>query len=111
MAQLKDLIVNGVSRFIGKVYGSFEGNLTGNADTSTKATQDESGNNIKTNYGASLTQGSSSDKVKLTSKSGVSLGEVTIDNVINATKLNSQLPSYYLNYSNLTGKTNNSCCC
>lgn len=39
MAQLKDLIVNGVGRFIGKVYASeFVGKLTGNADTATKLT-------------------------------------------------------------------------
>lgn len=40
MAHLKNLIVNGVSRFIGKAYGAFvgtfEGNLVGNADTATK---------------------------------------------------------------------------
>lgn len=34
MAQLKDLLVNGSSRFIGDIYG----NLRGNADTATKAT-------------------------------------------------------------------------
>ena len=41
MAHLKDLIVNGASRFIGKAYGafvgSFSGNLDGNATTSTIA--------------------------------------------------------------------------
>lgn len=41
MAHLKDLIVNGASRFIGKAYGvfvgSFTGNLDGNAATSTTA--------------------------------------------------------------------------
>lgn len=40
MAHLKDLIVNGASRFIGKAYGvfvgTFNGNLIGNADTATK---------------------------------------------------------------------------
>lgn len=37
MANLKDLIVNGVARIIGKTYSSeFVGNLTGNADTATK---------------------------------------------------------------------------
>ena len=40
MAHLKDLIVTGVSRFIGKVYASeFVGKLTGNADTATNATK------------------------------------------------------------------------
>lgn len=37
MANLKDLIVNGVARVIGKVYApEFVGKLTGNADTATK---------------------------------------------------------------------------
>lgn len=40
MAHLKDLIVNGASRFIGKAYGvfvgTFNGNLVGNANTATK---------------------------------------------------------------------------
>ena len=40
IAQLKDLIVNGVGRFIGKVYASeFIGKLTGNADTATSASK------------------------------------------------------------------------
>ena len=39
MAQLKDLIVNGPSRFIGDVYATtFTGNLEGNASTATSAT-------------------------------------------------------------------------
>lgn len=39
MAQLKDLIVNGPSRFIGDVYATtFTGNLAGNANTATSAT-------------------------------------------------------------------------
>lgn len=39
MAQLKDLIVNGPSRFIGDVYATtFTGNLEGNASTATTAT-------------------------------------------------------------------------
>lgn len=39
MAQLKDLIVNGSSRFIGDVYATtFTGNLAGNASTATNAT-------------------------------------------------------------------------
>ena len=37
MANLKDLLVNGVARIIGKVYApEFVGKLTGNADTATK---------------------------------------------------------------------------
>ena len=43
MAQLKDLIVNGDTRFIGNVYGD----LTGTAE---KATKDASGNTITTTY-------------------------------------------------------------
>lgn len=51
MAQLKDLIVNSVIRCIGKVYSpEFVGKLTGNADTSTKATQDSAGQQINTTY-------------------------------------------------------------
>ena len=39
MAQLKDLIVNGPSRFIGDVYATtFTGDLNGNASTATSAT-------------------------------------------------------------------------
>ena len=39
MAQLKDLIVNGPSRFIGDVYATtFTGDLNGNAATATYAT-------------------------------------------------------------------------
>lgn len=49
MAHLKDLIVNGASRFIGKAYGafvgSFTGNLDGNAATTTKVTATATGAN------------------------------------------------------------------
>lgn len=41
MAQLKDLLVNGSSRFIGDIYG----NLRGNADTATKATNADTATN------------------------------------------------------------------
>ncbi len=51
MANLKDLIVNGAARVIGKVYApEFVGKLTGNADTATKATGDKEGNEITTTY-------------------------------------------------------------
>ena len=57
MAQLKDLIVNGPSRFIGDVYATtFTGNLNGNANTATSATSagsavnDGSGNSIVDTY-------------------------------------------------------------
>lgn len=46
MAQIKDLIVTGASRFLGNIYGT----LKGNADTSTKATQDSAGQQINTTY-------------------------------------------------------------
>lgn len=80
IAQLKDLIVNGVGRFIGKVYASeFIGKLTGNADTATsatKATQDESGNNIKSSYASSISI--SDHTITLKNKNGSSLGTVTV---------------------------------
>ena len=59
MANLKDLIVNGTARIIGKTYSSeFVGNVTGdvagdvagNAATATKASQDSEGNVIKDTY-------------------------------------------------------------
>ena len=51
MAQLKDLIVTGAARILGKLYASeFVGKLTGNADTATKATQDSAGQQINTTY-------------------------------------------------------------
>ena len=46
MAQIKDLIVTGASRFLGNIYGT----LKGNADTSTKATQDSAGQQINKTY-------------------------------------------------------------
>ena len=80
MAQLKDLIVNGVGRFIGKLYASeFIGKLTGNADTATSATkaaQDESGNNIKSSYASSISI--SNHTITLKNKNGASLGTVTV---------------------------------
>lgn len=53
MAQLKDLIVSGATRILGKTYSpEFVGKLTGNADTATKATGDSNGSNIRTTYAA-----------------------------------------------------------
>ena len=46
MAQLKDLIVSGPARFLGKIIGD----LNGNADTATRATQDAAGNVITSTY-------------------------------------------------------------
>lgn len=56
------------------------GSCTGNAATATKATSDESGNNIKTSYGASLSV-SENNKLTLTSKSGATLSTVDLSNI------------------------------
>ena len=80
MAQLKDLIVSGTARILNKIYASeFVGKLTGNADTATsatKATQDESGNNIKASYASSIDI--SDHTITLKNKNGASLGTVTV---------------------------------
>lgn len=68
MAQLKDLIVNGPSRFIGDVYATtFTGNLRGNANSATKAIQDGDGNVIKNTYikVVSLESGTNNGTLKL----------------------------------------------
>ena len=70
-----DLIVTGVGRFTNGLYG----NLTGNADTAssaTKATQDESGNNIKATYANTISI--SDHTITLKNKNGTSLGTVTV---------------------------------
>lgn len=57
----------------------FIGNLTGNASTATsatKATQDESGNNIKSSYGASLSVSGST--LTLKNKNSAALSSVTL---------------------------------
>lgn len=58
---------------------SFIGSLTGNAtsaDSATKATQDESGNNIKSSYASSMSI--SDHTITLKNKNGASLGTVTV---------------------------------
>lgn len=58
---------------------SFVGSLTGNAssaNSATKATQDESGNNIKASYAASMSISGST--ITLKNKNGSSLGTVTV---------------------------------
>ena len=55
---------------------SFSGSLTGNASTATKATQDESGNNIKASYASSMSISGST--ITLKNKNGSSLGTVTV---------------------------------
>ena len=54
----------------------FNGALSGNATTATKATQDESGNNIKASYGSSISI--SGNTVTLSNKNGGSLATATI---------------------------------
>lgn len=55
---------------------SLDANLIGNASTATKATQDESGNNIKASYAASFSI--SDHTITLKNKNGASLGTVTV---------------------------------
>ena len=50
--------------------------FNGNATSATKATQDESGNNIKSNYAASISI--SDHTITLQNKNGTSLGTVTV---------------------------------
>ena len=55
MAHLKDLIVTGVSRFLGTVYAKlFKGDLEG---TATKAMNDSAGNKITSTYIKDITGG------------------------------------------------------
>ena len=61
----------------GKVVATtFVGALDGNASTATKATQDESGNNIKASYASSFSI--SGHTITLQNKNGTSLGTVTV---------------------------------
>lgn len=55
---------------------SFVGDLTGNASTATKATQDESGNNIKATYASSMSI--SDHTLTLKNKNGSTLSTVTV---------------------------------
>jgi hypothetical protein len=55
MAQFKELLVFGTTRILENVYakkfvGDIEGNITGNADTATKASQDALGQAIDSTY-------------------------------------------------------------
>lgn len=73
MAQLKDLLVNGSSRFIGDIYG----NLRGNADTATKATNADHATKADTAIKAnSATTATTADKVKSTLT--IKMGSTTI---------------------------------
>ena len=55
---------------------TFTGALSGNAATATKATQDESGNNIKTSYAASMSL--SGTTLSLLNKNSTALSTVTL---------------------------------
>lgn len=66
---------------------SWVDDITGNAATATKATQDESGNNIKASYASSL--GTSDNSVILKNKSGATLSSITVPYATNSlTSLN-----------------------
>ena len=67
-----NLIVTGAARFLNTINGS----ISGNAATATKATQDESGNNIKASYASSFSI--SDHTITLKNKNGASLGTVTV---------------------------------
>ena len=55
MASLKDLLVTGTARILGKIYaGGFVGNLSGNADSATKASKDSANQQINSTYIKSL---------------------------------------------------------
>ena len=58
-----------------------------NATNAVKATQDESANNIKDSYGASLA-GNNSALISLINKNGYALSSITVNNVANATYAN-----------------------
>lgn len=71
MANFKDMIVFGTARFLDVVYakqfiGPIKGNITGNADTATKATQDANGNNISSTYIKDISGDGTSDTITFT---------------------------------------------
>ena len=67
-----NLINTGAARFLNTINGS----ISGNAATATKATQDESGNNIKASYASSFSI--SDHTITLKNKNGASLCTVTV---------------------------------
>lgn len=75
MAQLNNLLVTGSAKFLNTVTGNIDGNAS-TATSATKATQDESGNNIKSTYAASASI--SGNTVTLKNKNGGTLSTVTI---------------------------------
>lgn len=85
MAQLNSLIVTGDSRFLNAINGDLNGNAN-TSTTATKATQDESGNNIKASYASSISI--SDHTITLKNKNNESLGTVTVpDSSTDDTKL------------------------
>ena len=79
--------VNGGADIILKLPATIKATITGNADTATlatKATSDESGNNIKTNYASSISI--NDHTITLKNKNGDSLGSIIVpDNNTNTT--------------------------
>lgn len=73
--QAGNLIVNGSARFLNTINGDISGSAA-TATSATKATQDESGNNIKSTYAASFSI--SDHTITLKNKNGTSLGTVTV---------------------------------
>lgn len=99
MAQLKDLIVSGAARVLGKLYASeFVGKLTGNADSATKATKDSDNQQINTTYIKGL---SVSGKVITYTKGNGTTGTITtqdtwrgVQNNLTSTATDQSLSAY-----------------
>lgn len=89
MAQLKDLIVNGPSRFIGDVYATtFTGNLAGNANTATSAT------NAGTVAGLSVHSGRNNEANKIVRTDGNGYLQVGYINSSSGHEKNASSPTY-----------------
>lgn len=89
MAQLKDLIVNGPSRFIGDVYATtFTGNLAGNANTATSAT------NAGTIAGLSVHSGRNNEANKIVRTDGNGYLQVGYINSSSGHEKNASSPTY-----------------
>ena len=70
-----NVIVTGAARFLNTINGDISGNAE-TATSATKATQDESGNNIKSTYANAISI--SDHTITLKNKNGASLGTVTV---------------------------------
>ena len=93
MANLKDLIVNGVARVIGKVYApEFVGKLTGNAETATTATKLGTANVGSTSQPIYL-NGGTPTKISYTIETRVPSGAVFTDTKVTQT-VNTSANSY-----------------